>query len=127
VRQTPWSPWSRDVQVHEVALVAQLVEATSERAAGRPVELVRIRYATTIPADVLEQAWTMLVAGGPLEGALLDAEPVDVRLACPCGFDGALGHDDVLGPGQAVCPACSELRAVQVTPELELLEVRSAT
>lgn len=115
--------------MHEVALVAQLVDAAAERAGGRPagapVELVRVRYATTIPADVLEQAWAMLVAGGPLEAAALEAVPFDVRLACPCGFDGALGHDDVLGPGQAVCPACSELRAIPVTPELELLEVRT--
>jgi Zn finger protein HypA/HybF involved in hydrogenase expression len=110
--------------MHEVGLVAELVDAAIDQAAGRPADLVRVRYATTIPEDVLRQAWTMLVPGGPLEGASLEAEPFDVPLACPCGFDGTLGHDDVLGPGQAVCPSCSELRAIPVTPELELLEVR---
>jgi hypothetical protein len=58
--------------------------------------------------------------------ATLDAEPFEVRLACPCGFDGALGHDDVIGPTQAVCPACGELRSTPPTAELELLEVRTA-
>ena len=110
--------------MHEVGLVAELVDAAIAQAPVTPATLVRVRYATTIPAEVLEQAWAMLVDGGPLETATLDAEPFEVRLACPCGFDGALVHDDVLGPGQAVCPSCSELREFPVTPELELLEVR---
>lgn len=110
--------------MHEVGLVAELVDAAVARAPVTPAMLVRVRYATTIPADVLAQAWTMLVAGGPLEAATLDAEPFEVLLVCPCGFDGALAHDDVLGPGQAVCPSCSQLRAFPATPELELLEVR---
>ena len=110
--------------MHEVGLVAELVDAAVAQVTVTPATLVRVRYATTIPAEVLEQAWAMLVAGGPLEGAALDAEPFEVRLACACGFEGALAHDDVLGPGQAVCPSCSELREFAVTPELELLEVR---
>jgi Zn finger protein HypA/HybF involved in hydrogenase expression len=104
-------------------MVAHLVEAAVAQVEGRTARRVVVRYASTIPADVFEQAWAMLTAGGPLEGAELDAAQFPVRLACPCGFDGALGHDDVIGPGQAVCPACSELRAFPVTPELELVEV----
>jgi Zn finger protein HypA/HybF involved in hydrogenase expression len=110
--------------VHEVGLVAELVDAALERAAGRAVDLVRVRHATTVPEDVLRQAWAMLVMGGPLDGARLESEPFDLPLRCRCGFDGPLGHDDVLGPGQAVCPSCSELRAIPATPELELVEVR---
>lgn len=113
--------------MHEVALVAELVDAAVAYAAGRPVREVRIRYASTVPEDVLLQAWTMLVAAGPLEAAELRAEPFDLVLACPCGYDGPLGHDDVIGPGQAVCPWCSELRAIPVTPELLLVEVVPAT
>lgn len=109
--------------MHEVGLVAELVDAAVERAGGMPVSLVRVRFATTIPEDVLRQAWEMLVADGPLAAARLDAEPFDVELRCACGFDGSLGHDDVIGPGQAVCPACGEWRAIAPTPELELLEV----
>jgi Zn finger protein HypA/HybF involved in hydrogenase expression len=109
--------------VHELALVADLVEAAVARVEGPKAHRVVVRYASTIPADVFEQAWAMLTAGGPLDGAELDASQVPVRLACPCGFDDALGHDDVIGPGQAVCPTCSELRSFPVRPELELVEV----
>ena len=112
--------------MHEVGLVAQLVDAAVDRSGGAPVALIRVRYATTIPEDVLRQAFEMLTVDGPLAAATLEAEPFDLRLACPCGFDGALGHDDVIGPGQVVCPSCSELRVIPSTPELELVEVRRA-
>jgi Zn finger protein HypA/HybF involved in hydrogenase expression len=109
--------------MHEVSRVAELVEAARDRAADRPVSLVRVRYATTIPEDVLRQAFEMLTVGGPLEHAILAAEPFDIRLRCACGFDGALGHDDVVGPSQGICPACGELSALPPTAEIELLEV----
>jgi Zn finger protein HypA/HybF involved in hydrogenase expression len=110
--------------VHEVGLVAELVDAAVERSGGRPVAVARVRRATTIPDDVLRQAFEMLVPGTSLEGAELEVETFDVRLSCPCGFDGALEHDDVIGPSQAVCPGCSELRGIPPTAELELVEVR---
>ena len=111
--------------MHEVGLVAELVDAAVERSGGGPVTLVRVRRASTIPEDVLRQAFEMLVAGTPLEDATLEVEPFDVRLTCPCGFDGALEHDDMIGPSQVVCPSCGDLRGVPPTAELELLEVRS--
>lgn len=104
-------------------MVAQLVDAAVASADGRVVAAVRIRHATTVPEDVLRQAFEMLTADGPLAAAALETEPFDVRLTCACGFDGTLQHDDVIGPGQAVCPSCSELRAFPPTPELELVEV----
>lgn len=110
--------------MHEVSLVAELVEAAEARAGGRAVAFVRVRHATTVPEDVLRQAFEMLTAAGPLAGAELGLEPFDVRLACSCGFDGALAHDDVVGGSMAVCPACSEIRSLPPTAELELLEVR---
>jgi Zn finger protein HypA/HybF involved in hydrogenase expression len=114
-------------EVHEVGMVSQLVDAAVAHVGGARVDLVRIRHATTVPEDVLRQAFAMLTADGPLSGASLETEPFDVRLACPCGFDGALGHDDVISPGQAVCPSCGQLRGFPPTPELELVEVRRAT
>ncbi len=109
--------------MHEVGLVAELVDAAVDRSGGRPVAVVRVRRATTIPDDVLRQAFEMLVPGTTLEAAALEVEPFDVRLSCSCGFDGALEHDDVIGPSQAVCPGCSELRGIPPTAELELVEV----
>jgi Zn finger protein HypA/HybF involved in hydrogenase expression len=112
--------------VHEVSLVAELVEAAEGRSGGAPVALVRVRHATTIPEDVLRQAFEMLTGTGPLAGAVLDLEPFDVELACSCGFAGALGHDDLVGGSMAVCPACGEVHQLPPTAELELLEVRLA-
>ena len=112
--------------MHEAGLVGELVDAAVARAAGRPVTLVRVRRATTIPDDVLRQAFEMLVPGTELEAAALEVEPFEVRLVCACGFDGSLEHDDVLGPGQAICPSCGELSAFPPTAELELTEVRTA-
>ncbi len=55
--------------VHEVSLVAELVEVAEARAGGMPVAIVRVRHATTIPEDVLRQAFDMLTETGPLAGA----------------------------------------------------------
>jgi Zn finger protein HypA/HybF involved in hydrogenase expression len=112
--------------VHEVSLVAELVEAAETRSGGAQISLVRVRHATTIPDDVLRQAFEMLTVTGPLAGSGLELESFEVRFACACGFDGVLGHDDVIGPSQVVCPACGELGSVPPTAELELLEVRPA-
>ena len=111
--------------MHEVGLVAELLDAAVARAGEGPVVLVRVRRATTVPEDVLRQAWEMLVPGTPLDGVPIEVEPFDVRLVCPCGFDGALEHDDVIGPSQVVCPSCGDLRGIPPTGELELVEVRA--
>ncbi len=110
--------------MHEVSLVERLVEAAATHAGGRTVTSIRVRHATTIPNPVLRQAFEMLTVDGPLAGATLEAEPFDVRLRCACGFDGPLGHDDVVGPTMAICPSCSALSAIPPTAELELVEVR---
>jgi Zn finger protein HypA/HybF involved in hydrogenase expression len=112
--------------MHEVALVADLVDAAAARAAGAPVDAVRVRYATTIPEDVLRQAFEMLAVGGPLAGARLEAEAFDIRLECGCGFRGALGHDDMVGTSIAVCPSCGDVSTPPRTAEIELLEVIAA-
>jgi Zn finger protein HypA/HybF involved in hydrogenase expression len=110
--------------MHEVSLVAALVDAAIDRAGGRPASVVVVRRASTIPEDVLRQAFDMLVPGTVLERARLSVEAFEVRLACPCGFDGALAHDDVIGPSQAICPRCDELQPLPPTAELELIDVR---
>jgi hydrogenase nickel incorporation protein HypA/HybF len=113
--------------VHEVGLVAEVVEVVERAAGGRPVERVRIRRATTIPEDVLEQAWTMLVEGGPLAGAVLEVTPFEIRAACACGFEGPLEHDDVVAQGIATCPSCGAVVTFPPTPELEIVEIVAAT
>jgi Zn finger protein HypA/HybF involved in hydrogenase expression len=112
--------------VHEVSLVAELVDIVVERSGGAPVALVRVRHATTIPSDVLDQAWAMLTEEGPLADAVLEAEPFEIRVACTaCGFAGPVGHDDVVAPSIASCPACGGIVTFPPTAEIELLEVRT--
>ena len=111
--------------MHEVSLVAELVDACQRRAAGAPVELVRVRHASSISAESLEQAFRMLTAGGPLAATQLEVEAFDIELACACGFRGVLGHDDLIGGSMAVCPACGDVSTLSRTAELELLEVRA--
>lgn len=114
--------------MHEVSLVAQLVEAAALHAGAAPVSRVHVRHATTIPEDVLRQAFGMLAEGGPLAAAELVTEPFDIPLRCAsCGHDGVLDHDDEVGGSMAVCPSCGELVMLPPTPELELLEVRAAS
>lgn len=112
--------------MHEVSLVAELIEVAEARSGGAPVTLVRVRHATTFPEDVLRQAFEMLTATGPLQGAALVLEAFDIRLACACGFAGSLAHDDMVGGSMAVCPACSEITQLPPTAELELVQVAFA-
>lgn len=112
--------------MHEVSLVADLVAECERRAAGQPVQLVRVRYASSVPEDALRQAFLMLTEGSALADVTLDAERFDVHLDCACGFAGALGHDDLISGSVAVCPGCGEPSTLHRTAELELLEVRLA-
>ena len=110
--------------MHEVSLVADLVAECERRAEGHDVQVVRVRYASSIPEETLRQAFRMLTETGPMATASLDAERFDVLLACPCGFSGALGHDDLISSSIAVCPSCGAVSTRPRTAELELVEVR---
>ena len=112
--------------MHEVSLVAELIAQCERQAAGQPVVLVRVRHASSIPEEMLQQAFRMLTEDGPMADATLRAESFDVQLRCECGFDGILGHDDLIGGSMAVCPACGEVSTQPRTGELELLEVQTA-
>lgn len=113
--------------MHEVSLVADLIEICEQQAGGRAIAVVRVRHATTIPAEMLEQAFRMLTIGGRLADTRLETEPFDIPLVCVCGFDGILGHDDLVGGSMAICPDCGTVATLKRTAELELLEVVTAT
>jgi Zn finger protein HypA/HybF involved in hydrogenase expression len=108
--------------VHELSLVAELVEACTRRAGGAPVSLVRVRCATTVPEAALRESFRLLAAGGPLAGAVLEVEPLAVPPACPCGSTAAPTDVDVVGH-LVVCPSCGAVTAHTATTGLELLEV----
>jgi Zn finger protein HypA/HybF involved in hydrogenase expression len=109
--------------MHEVSLVAELLDECERRAAGRTVRLVRIRHASSIPEAALQQAFQMLTGGSRLSGASLEAEAFDVELNCMCGFSGALGHDDLITGSIVVCPRCGNVSKRARTAEIELVEV----
>ena len=112
--------------MHEVSLVAALIEQAEIRAAGRPVTLVRVRHASSITEPSLRQAFEMLTEGTSLADVTLDTETFTLDFQCAsCGFDGVLGHDDLIAGSIAVCPSCGEISTRSRTAELELLEVRT--
>lgn len=112
--------------MHEVSLVAELVDECERRADGTPVGLVRVRHASSIPESVVRQAFAMLTDGGLLASARLEVESFDVRLDCPCGFAGILGHDEVLSSSMVLCPECATVHGRPRTADLELLELVAA-
>lgn len=109
--------------MHEVSLVAALVEECERQAGGQPVAMVRVSHSSTLPEETLRQAFEMLTSDGLLTGAQLETEQVEERLECECGFNGPLGHDDVMGPVVA-CPQCGEVHPRKHITELALVEVR---
>jgi Zn finger protein HypA/HybF involved in hydrogenase expression len=118
---------SRITAMHEVSLVAELISECERRSAGRPVQLVRVRHASSIAEPVLRQAFRMLTEGSRMADTTLESETFDVELRCGCGFEGSLGHDDLIGGSVAVCPACGDVSTLRRTAELELIEVRMAS
>jgi Zn finger protein HypA/HybF involved in hydrogenase expression len=111
--------------MHEVSLVAELIAECERRSAGQPVRLVRVRHASSIAEPALRQAFEMLAEDSSMADAILEAEMFEMALSCGCGFEGTLGHDDLIGGSVAVCPACGEVSTLRRTAELELLEVRT--
>lgn len=110
--------------MHEVSLVAALADAVERQAAGRPVRSIVVRHASSVTATSIRQALSLLGdSDGRLVGVDVRLDPFEVRLACPCGFDGPLGHDDLIGGSIAVCPTCGDVRTLHRTAELELVEV----
>jgi Zn finger protein HypA/HybF involved in hydrogenase expression len=109
--------------MHEVSLAEALLAECERRTSAGPIRRVRVRHASSVDVSALRQAFEMLASGGRLADATLEAEAFDVRLACACGFEGVLGHDDLVGASMAVCPSCGGVSRLGRTAELELLEV----
>jgi Zn finger protein HypA/HybF involved in hydrogenase expression len=108
--------------VHELSLVAELVQECQRRTGGGPVSLVRVRCATTVPEAALREAFRLIAADGPLAAASLEVERLEIPLQCPCGFTGSVGDSEVIGH-LTVCPSCGAVSAHASTVGLELLEV----
>ena len=109
--------------MHELSLVAELIDEVEQRAAGRSVALVVVRHATTISEATLRQGFTMLATSRSLAAAALVCEPFEITLKClACGFVGPLDHDHLAGHIR-VCPRCGAISGDSSVAELELVRV----
>ena len=109
--------------MHEVSLVAELVEACERATAGTPVRAVRVRHASAIPEAAIRQAFALLTTGSPLAGARLELTSFDIEVRCPCGYVGQADHDALDAGPFSECPSCGALVRRPRTPELELVAV----
>ncbi|MGA3215831.1 MAG: hydrogenase/urease maturation nickel metallochaperone HypA [Acidimicrobiales bacterium] len=108
--------------MHELSLVAELVEECCRRADGEAVSLVRVRCCLPDLGDELQQAFLMMTTATPLEGAVLEIEETTLQVACPCGYFGPV-HNGIVGH-MFVCPECAQVGPIN-SSGLELLEVRN--
>jgi hydrogenase nickel incorporation protein HypA/HybF len=90
--------------MHEFGLAEGVLDAVRQRAAGRRVTGIRVRFGVrhAVDAESLSQAFAMVAEGTEAAGAAVDLVTVPARVTCRgCGFTGETA--DVL----AVCPRCS--------------------
>ncbi len=109
--------------MHEVSLVAELLEACERLSAGSAVRTVRARHASAIPEEVIRQAFALLTSDTPLAATRLELSSFDLEVRCHCGFVGHPDHDALDAGPYSECPSCGDLIRRPRTPELELLAV----
>jgi Zn finger protein HypA/HybF involved in hydrogenase expression len=115
--------------MHELSLVAELVDECVASAGNRDIELIRIRHASTISEETVRQAFDMLTTGSPLAGVRLETEEFTLSLHCAaCDHSAVLDHDHAIGHVR-VCPACGTVSNDPQACELELVAIveRAAT
>jgi Zn finger protein HypA/HybF involved in hydrogenase expression len=102
--------------VHELSLVAELVELVERHAAGRTVKTVRARCAGVAGAEDLRFAFAQL-SRDALPGAALEIESEPAHLACACGFSGDIEPASAAGH-LGVCPGCGRVQEIPSCFEL---------
>lgn len=111
--------------MHEYAIVENVVQGVTsqlrEQGIGQVAE-VRFRRGSAFSEESLLQAFEMLSAGTPLEGAKLHIETVNLEFHCQCGHEQVITSDDLEGH-MFVCPKCGYVREVDESHDLELLDV----
>lgn len=109
--------------MHELSLVAELVDECNRQAGGRPVRSVKVRCPSALDLDELRDLFAELAATSGLGDALLEIETVPTTLSCSCGFSGPLEAAESTGH-LVVCPDCGTVQAAETG--LELLAIRVA-
>jgi hydrogenase nickel incorporation protein HypA/HybF len=90
--------------MHEFGLCEGVLDAVRQRAGGRRVTGVRVRFGVrhAVDEESLAQAFAMMSEGTEAAGAAVELVTVPATIACPdCGFRGET--TDLL----ATCPTCA--------------------
>ncbi len=106
--------------MHELSITQSIVDLVAARTTGRTVLAVRVRVgrlAGVVP-EAMEFCFELAAAGTPVEGARLEIEESEGRLACrTCGLTSA-AEDLVL-----LCPCGSADVSVVAGQELSVVSV----
>jgi hydrogenase nickel incorporation protein HypA/HybF len=89
--------------MHEYGLSEGVLDAVRQRANGRKVAKIRVRFGVrhAVVAESLEQAFSLVAAGTEADGAAVDLVTVPATISCrDCGASAET--TDIL----AVCPRC---------------------
>jgi hydrogenase nickel incorporation protein HypA/HybF len=89
--------------MHEFGLCEGVLDAVRQRARGRRVAGIRVRFGVrhAVEGESLAQAFAMMAEGTEAAGATVELVTVPAAISCPeCGFAGET--TDLL----AVCPRC---------------------
>jgi hydrogenase nickel incorporation protein HypA/HybF len=89
--------------MHEFGLAEGVLDTVRQRAAGRKVTAIRVRFGVrhAVDEDSLGQAFAMVAEGTEAAGASVELVTVPAEVACRgCGFTGET--TDVL----PLCPRC---------------------
>jgi hydrogenase nickel incorporation protein HypA/HybF len=90
--------------MHEFGLCEGVLDAVRQRAGGRRVTGVRVRFGVrhAVDEESLAQAFAMMAEGTEAAGAAVELVTVPATIVCPdCGFSGET--TDLL----ATCPRCA--------------------
>jgi hydrogenase nickel incorporation protein HypA/HybF len=89
--------------MHEFGLCEGVLDAVRQRAGGRKVAGIRVRFGVrhAVDQESLEYAFSVVAEGTEAAGATVELVTVPATITCPdCGFSGET--TDVL----ATCPRC---------------------
>ena len=110
--------------MHEFGLCEGVLDAVRQRAGGRRVAAVRVRFGVrhAVDPESLAQAFAMLAEGTEAAGAAVELVTVPATITCPdCGFSGET--TDLL----ATCPRCAGTNAqISGGDEMTLESIRYA-
>ena len=75
-------------RMDELSICAAVAKVVAEHADGRPVErvLLDVGWLRQVVPDTLVYSWDLVVAGTPLEGAILEVRHIPAEIECRgCG------------------------------------------